>query len=93
MGFPIKLSAYGLLTLSNKGWLKASYKLILKYGLKTKILFKNSIASSGAPGYLYFIFTLYWNGKESKYSKAFWSVTKLISSSFGVPITANITAS
>jgi hypothetical protein len=79
--------------LSNNGWFKASYKLILKYGLKTSTLFKKSMASRGEPGYFFWRSTLSVFGKESRYSIAFWSVTKLLSSSVGVPIMAKMTAS
>lgn len=93
IGLPTNYSAYGLLTFSNIGWFKASSKLILKYGLKTKIFYRKSIASTGAPGYFFIRSTRSLLGNESRYSIAFWSVTKLLSSSFGVPMQKKITAS
>jgi hypothetical protein len=56
-------------------------------------LFRKSIASAGAPGYFYCISTRFVKGKELRYSIAFWSVTKLLSNSFGVPITLKMIAS
>ena len=50
------------------------------------------MASVGAPGYLFVKSTLGFHGKLSRYSRAFWSVTKLLPSFSGVPITAKITA-
>ena len=84
------LSFSYFLTLVNKGCLKQSSNDILKKGLKTRVLYKKSNASSGAPGYFLLRSYFYLGGYDSRYSKALWSVTKLLSVSFGVPITSKI---
>ena len=63
------------LTFLKNGWDKDSSTDILKYGLKTRILFKKSIASSPAPGYNLFKSDLGLGGNASKYSAALVSVT------------------
>lgn len=51
------------------------------------------MAVFGAPGYFKLKSALAVGGNESRYSEAFWSVTKLLSVSFGKPIVPKITAS
>ena len=71
----------------------ASSRVSLKNGLKTKILFRKSIASGVAAEYFEVKSHRFMNEYDFKYSIAFWSVTNDISSSFGVPITLKMTAS
>ena len=54
---------------------------------------RKSIASSELPGYFVFKLARSPGGNWSRYSRAFRSVTKLLSDSVGVPMTANIIAS
>lgn len=51
------------------------------------------MASGGLPGYLAYKFSLGRFWKVLRYSRAFWSVTKLLSPSSGEPINWKMTAS
>jgi len=75
------------LILANIGCARASSMVILKYGLNYSILFRRSIDSLSAPGYFRERSILSVLGKASKYYAAFVSVTKVLSSLLGVPIT------
>jgi len=93
IGDPRNFSDFVSFTLLNKGWEMASYSVILKNGLNTRVLVRKSIASSDAPGYFIERSAGWILLNPSRYSKALVSVTNDISSFDGDPITANITAS